>query len=363
MSANSVTSLYQDADGIFWIGTVSGGLNRWDRERGAFRHYRVQDGLPSDDIVGIAGDDRERLWLATRLGLARLDPRTDQIRRYDVDDGIHGNIFFIGPAYRTRDGELLFGGNGGVTAFFPHHIEDDPNPPEVAITDFQILNRSTRLAERLAPGSVAGDPTTPPHLVLDHRDDIFAFEFAALHFAAPDKNRYAYRLEGLQSEWVETDAQRRFAQYTNLDAGDYVFRVKASNRDGIWNQEGTSLHLAVLPPPWRTWWAYGLYLLALATAVATYLRGQRNKVERERQIAARERAANQRLRQADKLKDELLANTSHELRTPLYGIRSSARSWSTSSRFGAIDCARRSTGPKLSPASSSGFQTWCYSTS
>ncbi|MCP3979010.1 MAG: histidine kinase, partial [bacterium] len=227
-----------DGNGIFWIGTISGGLNRWDRERDELRHYRVQDGMPSDDVVGIAEDDRGRLWLATKHGLACLDPRSGQIRRYDTGDGLHGNNFFIGPAYRAGDGELFFGGNGGVTAFFSDRIEDDPIAPAVAITDFQILNRSTPLAERLVPGSAAGDPETVPHLVLDHRDDIFAFEFAALHFATPEKNRYAYRLQGFRPDWSETDAEKRFAQYTNLDPGDYVFQVKASNRDGIWNQEG-----------------------------------------------------------------------------------------------------------------------------
>ncbi|MCP4958211.1 MAG: hypothetical protein GY925_02970, partial [Actinomycetia bacterium] len=169
MSSNNVTSAHQDGNGIFWIGTISVGLNRWHRERAEFRHYRVQDGLPSDDVVGIAEDDRGRLWLATKHGLACLDPRSGQIRRYDTDDGLHHNNFFIGPAYRTSDGELFFGGAGGVTAFFPDRIEEDPIAPAVAITDFQILNRSIPLAERLAPGSVAGDPETVPHLVLGHR--------------------------------------------------------------------------------------------------------------------------------------------------------------------------------------------------
>lgn len=325
LSSDVIGAIHEDRAGRLWIGTLGGGLNRLDFEapgasgRARFTHFRENDGLANDNILAILEDEDGNLWLSSHRGLTRFDPSTGGCKSYDHVDGLQSNAFTFHAATRTAAGELLFGGPFGLNAFFPDRLRDDPHPPPVAITDFRLFNRPVPFAERSQQGRRGGERAGEERLVLTHRDRIFGFEFAALHFAKPSKNRYRYRLQGFSREWVETDAGNRFAQYTDLDVGDYRFRVQAANPDGVWSEQGASVPITVLPPPWKTWWAYSLYVLALAAVVAAYVRLHRRELRRERQIS-------RRLRAVDRLKDEFLANTSHELRTPLYGMTGLAES-------------------------------------
>lgn len=268
LSHDSVLSIHQDEQGVLWLGTYGGGMNRFDPSTGTFKRYGEAQGLRNDTIYCVLPGQTGQLWLSTNGGgLAAFDKATESFVGFDTADGVQGKEFVQGSCHRSESGELLFGGLSGFNVFHPEDIQRDTYVPPVVLTRFQLFNEE---------GGLERPIWTQPAIDLGYGDSVFSFEFAALSFAGSERNQYSYKLEGLHDEWITSD--RNFVTYTNLDGGDYVFKVKAANRHGVWNEEPISVSVHVDPPPWKTWWAYTIYVLLLASIVLAVLRRQQKRM-------------------------------------------------------------------------------------
>ena len=312
LSFNVVLDIAEDSDGRLWVATRGGGLNLLvDEKTGVFSHFTEQDGLPSDVVNSIESDAQGNFWIGSSKGLTRFNPRTKELIHYNEKNGLQGNQFNIGSSMRLASGEMVFGGTNGFTLFDPVNLKLNDYVPPVKIVDFQIFNRPVPVGEDSSVLQKA--ITETDKITLEYFHSVFSFSFTALSYRSPDSNQFAYIMEGFEEDWNYVGVDRRIATYTNLNPGTYTFRVKAANNQGLWNEKGTSIVVQILPPWWKTWWAYTIYSLIILGLLWAFVHAQHKKVLNERKI-------NKRLQQLDKLKDEFLANTSHELRTPLNGI-------------------------------------------
>lgn len=279
ISGNHVMTIYMDSSGVIWIGTVGGGLNKFDKDKNIFKRYNQNDGLSNDTVMGILEDDMENLWISTNYGLSKFNKRTETFRNYDARDGFQSNEYNQWSFLKLKSGELVFGGINGFNIFNPQDITENSFIPPVVVTNFLIFNKPVLISEK---GSILKRSITlEDEITLTYKESVFSFEFASLDYNIPGKNQYAYKMEGFDKDWVYS-GNRGFATYTNLNPGDYLFRVKGSNNDGVWNEEGTSIKIKITPPFWKTIWFKGLGALAIAGAAGSIYQNKLEKVRKEK---------------------------------------------------------------------------------
>lgn len=315
LSSNYIIHVCAASDGSIWAGTNGGGLCRLDPRTGISTSFTESQGLLSSVVYAVLEDDDGRIWFSSNHGLSRLDPKTGRFKNFDINDGLQSYEFNGGACHKGWQGMLYFGGINGFNAFNPREIVDNTTPPRVVLTELQVSNIPVRPGEPLSDGSgkvlLSRSLLETRALELGWPHRKILLEFAALDYTCPEKNQYAYLLEGFESEWNYV-GNRRFASYSNLPPGRYTFRVKASNNDGYWNEQGVSLSIRVVPPFWLRWWFRGL--MALAAVGVIYLgfryrlgQARRRAEQLERVVADRTeelRLANEKLRQLS-ITDEL----------------------------------------------------------
>ena len=306
LSNSSLVSLLerQSEPGILWITTTGEGLNRFDTKTGIARHYNRDNGLPDNTIYGILEDDSGTLWMSTNNGIVNLDPDTETFKTYGLDDGLMA-LEYNQNAYRKGSGGVLYFGHGkGVTAFVPERLQTNLIPPQIAFTGLKLFNKPVKPGPDSPLNERIEDARS---ITLAHNQNEISFEFVALHFANPGSNSYAYMLEGHDDDWIEI-GNSNTASFTNLKHGNYTFRVKAANADGVWNEDGIAIDVRITPPWWRTWLAYIGYALLFAGGVIVIDRMQRRKIARKeleraqiREVELKAEGENRRREDAERL--------------------------------------------------------------
>ena len=283
LSHPNVMNFYEDEKGYIWIATYGGGLNRFDPKTEKFLRFTEDNSdLPNNGVYGVLPDEKGNLWISTNNGITKFNPIAFQFRNYTVDDGLQSEEFNGGSFYKAPDGEMFFGGIKGYNSFYPSEVTDNKFKPNIVITDLKIFNESIPVGE---DSPLKQQISKTKEIVLPYWQNDISFEYVALHFSNPSKNIYAFKLENYENDWRYV-GNTRTATYTNLDPGEYVFRVKGSNSDGLWNEEGKSIRLIIKPPWWKTNWAYVSYFLLFLIGGFSFDRYQRFRIKNVEQRKA-----------------------------------------------------------------------------
>lgn len=323
LSNNNVFSIIEDSHGTIWIATFGGGICKMiqeineDKENIYFETLNENNGLINNAVYGILEDGENNLWISTNNGISQFNTETKSFKNFNISDGLQGRNFRKFAYHKGASGLLYFGGIKGFNTFLPKDITLNKLLPKTAITDLKISNKSVGIDEKILNEIILKKSILFTNKIdLKYKSNSFTFEFSSLHYSSPENNKFAHKLEGFDEDWIITDASRRFATYSNLNHGLYTFKVKSSNKDGIWNDISSNIQLDISPPIWKTWWMYLVYLLIFLTILVTY---RRYIVEKERFKAELniQKFEKQKIKEVNKLKLEFFTNVSHEFKTPL----------------------------------------------
>lgn len=314
---NSVTSLSEDLNGMIWVGTNSG-LSMFNPQTNRFKHFTIKTGLVDDIIMGTMFDGKNHVWISHKKGLTQIDIKTFESQNFNTFDGLQGNEFCQKACFRdTKSDKLYFGGTNGLNSFQPDEIRQNKYKPHVALTRLNVMNQTlqpgTKVHNRviLQKSLLCTDKIT-----LTWRDETFNIEFSALHFANPLGNKYKYKLEGYDKDWIYTDASMRIASYSYLPAGDYQFSVYAANSDGLWSDKPAILQITKLPPWWLTWWCKIFYVVLVFMASWVIFRYATTRIKLRNELLV-EKLSNEKNKELANIKLKFFTEISHEFRTPL----------------------------------------------
>jgi ligand-binding sensor domain-containing protein/serine phosphatase RsbU (regulator of sigma subunit)/archaellum component FlaC len=284
ISNKTIRTIYEDSKNRFWIGTEAG-LNLMDRREETFKVYYKKDGLCDNAIRHILEDNSGMLWITTANGLCKFNPENEVFTNFGIADGLLNKEFMPRSGTIASSGHIYLGGRKGVNYFHPDSMKTNTIEPRIVFTGLKIYNQPVNIGDSLN-GRVILDTsiTQTNELLLTYKEDIFSLSFSALHFLAPEKNMYKYKLEGYNNNWIKTEANQRYATFTNLTPGEYTLRVIAANNDGIWNNTGVSVKIIITPPWWETWWFRTSMIVLIIAGTLSFYFYRVNALKRQKQI-------------------------------------------------------------------------------